>query len=83
MGRQQEMYEIINLINDHRVVSILGPPGIGKTSIAKNLANYLKDRNKFSDGIVYLILRGCETAQMFLSRLSLIIQTNSNLDEYK
>lgn len=58
IGRQQDMYEIINLLDFHRLVSILGPPGIGKTSISRNLANYLKDRKKFSDGIIYVGLRG-------------------------
>lgn len=74
IGRQQEMYDIIHLLDQHRLVSILGPPGIGKTSLARNLANYLKDRRKFSDGIIYVALRGCETAQMFLTRLSLVIR---------
>ena len=58
IGRQQEMYEIINLLESHRLVSILGPPGIGKTSLSRNLANYLKDRRKFSDGIIFVGLRG-------------------------
>ena len=55
------------------MVSILGPPGIGKTSIARWLANYLRDRKKFEDGIIYVKLRGCESAKMFLSRLSFVI----------
>lgn len=79
IDRQREMYEIIKLLNDNRVVSILGPPGIGKTSLARNLSNYIKDRKKFKDGIIYVRLRGCESAQMFLSRLSLIIL--ATLDE--
>lgn len=83
IGRQQDMYEIINLLDYHRLVSILGPPGIGKTSLARNLANYLKDRKKFSDGIIYVGLRGCESAQMFLTRLSLIIRSACSLEEYK
>jgi replication-associated recombination protein RarA len=36
----------------------LGPPGIGKTSFAKNLSNHMKDRKKFIDGILYVSLRG-------------------------
>ena len=75
IDRQREMYEIIKLLHENRVVSILGPPGIGKTSISRSLSNYLRDRKKFKDGIIYVRLRGCESAQMFLSRLSLILLT--------
>jgi MoxR-like ATPase len=58
VDRQREAYEIIKLLHDNRLVSILGPPGIGKTSIARYLANYLRDRKKFKDGIIYVRLRG-------------------------
>jgi len=77
------MYEIINLLDYHRLVSILGPPGIGKTSLARNLANYIKDRKKFSDGIIYVGLRGCESADMFLTRLSLVIRSSCSIEEYR
>ena len=83
IGRQQEMYEIINLLESHRLVSILGPPGIGKTSLSRNLANYLKDRRKFSDGIIFVGLRGWESAQMFLIRLTLILRSSWWIDDYK
>ena len=82
IDRQQEMYEIIELLHDNRVVSISGPPGIGKTSISRSLSNYLRDRRKFKDGIIYVKLRGCESTQMFLSRLSLIILTLSKEEKH-
>lgn len=64
-------------------MNILGPPGIGKTSFARNLANMIKDRKKFEDGILYVSLRRCESSHMFLTRLSLGIQTNGRIDESK
>ena len=69
------MQSIIDLVHNNKVVTIVGPAGIGKTSITRNLANYIKDRRKFKDGIIYVELRGWESAQMFLSRLSLWIRS--------
>ncbi|CAI2359291.1 unnamed protein product [Moneuplotes crassus] len=84
VGRQKEMYDIINHLSTNRLVSILGLSGIGKTSIARNLADYLKQRHKFRDGIIYVGLRGCESSQMFLANLSLIIRTEIQLEnDYK
>lgn len=80
-GRQQEMCEVITLLSTNRLVNILGPPGIGKTSFARNLCNHIKDRKKYFDGILYVSLRGCESAHMFLTRLSLSIQTNAKIDD--
>ena len=79
-GRQQEMYEVITLLNSKRLVNILGPPGIGKTSFARNLWNHIKDRRKFYDGILYVGLRGWESAHMFLVRMSVVIQDSSKID---
>lgn len=77
MGRQDEMYDIISHLESHRLITITGVPGIGKTSIAKNIANFLKDRMIFEDGILYLSLRGCESAEMFIARLALLIKQES------
>lgn len=84
IGREYEMHKIIELLINGRVVSILGPPGIGKTSLSKNLANYLKERRAFRDGIINVRLRGCKSAQMFLTRLSFSIKAalgEANLDK--
>lgn len=75
IGRQQEMYDVLYRVMQNRLVSILGPPGIGKTSLARNLANYIHDRRKFDDGILYISLIGCESAHMFLTRLILLIES--------
>jgi len=74
MFREREMYNITKTLLNSRVVSILGPPGIGKTSISRNLANFYKERTLFRDGIIYVKLRGCTSSQMFLTQLSLSIK---------
>ncbi|CAI2380040.1 unnamed protein product [Moneuplotes crassus] len=72
-GRQHEICEILTLLNENRLINILGPPGIGKTAIARNICHHLRDRKVFADGILHVGLRGCESSQMFLTRLSLSI----------
>ena len=39
--RRFEMHTILSLLNDSRVVSVRGPPGIGKTSIAVQVGRRL------------------------------------------
>ena len=74
IDRQQEMESIIDLVHNNKIVSIVGQACIGKTSIARNLANYMNNRRKFKDRIIYVRFRGWESAQMFMSRLSLWIR---------
>jgi ABC-type phosphate transport system ATPase subunit len=84
IGREIEMYEIIKLLHKGRVVSILGPPGIGKSSISRNLGHYFRGRKQFKDGIIYVKLRGCKSSQMFITHLSLSIRAalgESELDK--
>jgi len=48
------MCEIISLLNSNRIVTIIGYPGVGKTTIAKSVALFLEEREKFSDGFIYI-----------------------------
>lgn len=55
--RRIEMYEIASLLYANRLVTIRGPPGIGKTSIATQLCHYLLNRGHFEAGVVFVALR--------------------------
>ena len=44
LGRSSEMVEIISSIFQNRLVTILGFPGIGKTTITKSVGLFLEER---------------------------------------
>ena len=47
IGRQKEMFDVIYNVCHHRLVTIIGLPGIGKTSLSKNAVHYIVDRKIF------------------------------------
>ena len=49
IGREEELSEILNLVTTHRLVTLTGAGGIGKTTLALALAHEL--RPHFADGV--------------------------------
>jgi predicted ATPase/DNA-binding winged helix-turn-helix (wHTH) protein len=49
IGREEELSEILNLVSAHRLVTLTGAGGIGKTTLALALAREL--RPHFADGV--------------------------------
>ena len=49
IGRDDEAYEVANLITSHRLVTLTGPGGIGKTRLALAVAHRLL--SQFPDGV--------------------------------
>lgn len=54
VGRERETEEITQLINTHRLVSLTGPAGSGKTRMAVEIVNELK--SSFRNGITVVFL---------------------------
>lgn len=42
------------MLNECKVVNVFGLPGLGKSSLVKNVSNYLAERNYYEDGILYI-----------------------------
>jgi ABC-type cobalamin/Fe3+-siderophores transport system ATPase subunit len=60
ISRGRQLYEVIQLIQKkRRFITIVGQPGLGKSTLVRELARYLQFRNYFRDGIVYLELSRC------------------------
>lgn len=79
-GRSQDMCMIIQKINQNRLVSIIGVPGIGKTTIGKSVGLFLEDREKFHDGIIYVSMTKRYQANMLINQLYQIIKKQLSLD---
>jgi predicted ATPase/DNA-binding CsgD family transcriptional regulator len=56
VGREKEITEIIELLQDHRLVTLTGPGGVGKTRLALEVARSLKNDGRCSDGIYFVEL---------------------------
>jgi predicted ATPase len=52
VGRDRELAELSSLVGSQRMVTLIGPGGVGKTKLAKRLANELWDE---FDGAVFVI----------------------------
>jgi tetratricopeptide (TPR) repeat protein len=61
IGRNYDIYSVLRLLRENRLVTVRGPPGMGKTSLVKALSHFALKRQQFDDGVVYCSLRGCNT----------------------
>ena len=60
--RCRQIHEVVSHIHKKkRFITIVGQPGLGKSTLARELVRYLLIRNFFEDGVVYLEIGRCET----------------------
>ena len=60
------MHNLIKCIRDNRLTTLKGIPGIGKTTIARNLGAHLAEREVFQDGIIYISMQGFDQASQLV-----------------
>lgn len=68
VGRRTEMHALITHLKSCKCVQLNGQTGVGKTLLAKRVAQYAYERNMFRDGVAYLDYRG-KTDILFAYRL--------------
>ena len=71
------MFEVVHNILKHRLVTIIGLPGIGKTALAKNSVNYIADRKLFKMGIIFFSLKDYKNTGVFMKKLVTKIVINN------
>ena len=70
-GRNKETYEIFGFLTskDKRMVNIYGLEGVGKTTLAKQVANYVYERGFFREKVCAMILEKVPSMTYFRSNL--------------
>ena len=77
VGRQAEIDEVYELMSGEecRLITLLGPGGIGKTRLAVEIGRKFEEKNQFENGIVYVPLasvgRAAEIASAIAQALNL------------
>jgi predicted ATPase len=56
VGRARQLAEVQGLLAAERLVTLVGPPGVGKTRLALQTAAEIRDGGTFPDGIVFVPL---------------------------
>ena len=70
-GRNKELYQLYEILTsqEHKFVQLNGKEGVGKTSLVKQVANYLYERGYFRDKICIIIMDKTPSIGHFMSDL--------------
>jgi predicted ATPase/class 3 adenylate cyclase len=68
IGRDRELDELSSLLTKSRLVTLIGPGGVGKTRLAIALAD--RERNEFSDGVWFAELASARDMSTVLSAVA-------------
>ncbi len=75
VGRQQELDAVAALLHEHRLVTILGPGGIGKTRLGLELAHRLA--GDFRDGARFVALAAIDARDRLESELAQAVEEDT------
>ena len=79
IGREQELQEAGRLLRAHRLITLTGPGGSGKTRLALQLAADAID--DFPDGVVWVPLQALRDPELVLPTIALALGTAETLTE--
>ena len=79
MGRQKELVEIQDLLQkDCRLLTIVGTGGVGKTSLALQVAKHLLDKEYFKDGLYFVSLEAINDPDLVASSIAQNLRVAEN-----
>ena len=80
VGRERELEEAGELLRRHRLVTLTGPGGSGKTRLALQLAAEAVDQ--FPDGVFWVSLQALRDPDLVEREIGAAIGTDSGVNEY-
>jgi predicted ATPase/class 3 adenylate cyclase len=80
VGRQRELVEVLALLDLHRIVTLTGPGGAGKTRLALQAA--AESVEQFGDGVWFVSLAAVPDAQLIEPTIARVIGGPDDLHEF-
>lgn len=78
ISRNGDMFDVIKRLQESNIVQVFGMPGLGKSSLLKNVSNYIGERNVYRDGVLYINFNQVKTFKEALETILQNFEDNLN-----
>ncbi len=78
VGREEELALVADQLDEHRLVTLVGPGGIGKTRLALEVAHRTKGR--YGDGAIFVDLSGLNTSRLVIPTIGMSLGVDEAAD---